>query len=64
VREHRFGVASKTSLDLNLYGESVGQAPSGFNGEWKKGHVNGSINGGGAQVNASASSGDVTVGFK
>jgi DUF4097 and DUF4098 domain-containing protein YvlB len=51
-------------LDLNLSGESVGQQPANFTGEWKKGHANGSINGGGAQVSASASSGDVNVKFK
>ncbi|MDB4901244.1 MAG: hypothetical protein JWQ63_525 [Mucilaginibacter sp.] len=56
----------KQGLYLDLSGESINQHPgniSGFSGEWNKHHINGSVNGGGAPVNANASSGDINVKF-
>lgn len=56
----------KQGLDLNLRGESINQHPrsiSNFSGQWEKNRVNGSVNGGGASVTASASSGNVDVRF-
>ena len=53
-------------LDLAIRGEGVNQHPtklSNFSGEWNKNRINGTVNGGGAQVTASASSGDVNLKF-
>jgi DUF4097 and DUF4098 domain-containing protein YvlB len=55
---------SKQGLDLDLRGESINQHQfSGFKGDFDKHHVNGTINGGGIPVEASASSGDINVKF-
>lgn len=55
---------AKQGLDLNLHGERVSQHQfNGFNGDWDKDHVRGTVNGGGATVEAHASSGDVNVKF-
>ena len=55
---------AKQGLDLDLHGERVNQHQfSGFNGDWDKDHVRGTVNGGGATVEARASSGDVNVKF-
>jgi DUF4097 and DUF4098 domain-containing protein YvlB len=57
---------AKQGLDLKLTAQSINQHPStisGFSGEWEKRRVNGSVNGGGVQVDASASSGDINVRF-
>jgi hypothetical protein len=56
----------KQGMDLKLNAENINQHPSsisGFTGEWEKQHVNGSVNGGGTPVTASASSGDISVRF-
>jgi|SRR5665213_1114281 len=54
----------KQGLDLNLSAEHISdQILSGFNGEWKKDRVNGSVGGGGIPVNAHASSGAIYVKF-
>jgi len=54
----------KQGFDLNLRGERVNQHQfSGFNGDWDKDHVRGTVNGGGATVDANASSGSVNVRF-
>lgn len=54
---------AKQGLDLNLHGESVSQHQfNGFNGDWDKNHVRGTVNGGGASVDASAN-GDINVKF-
>jgi DUF4097 and DUF4098 domain-containing protein YvlB len=56
---------AKQGLDLDLSGERVDQHEfNGFKGDFDKHHVRGSINGGGALVEAHASSGDVNVTFK
>jgi uncharacterized protein YdeI (BOF family) len=55
---------AKQGLDLNLHGDAVNQHQfSGFNGEWDKDHVKGTVNGGGAPVSVSASSGNINVKF-
>lgn len=55
---------AKQGLDLNLRGDAVNQHQfNGFNGEWNKDHVRGTVNGGGATVTASASSGSINVKF-
>ncbi|MGN6637669.1 MAG: DUF4097 family beta strand repeat-containing protein [Mucilaginibacter sp.] len=55
---------AKQGLDLNLHGESVNQHQfNSFNGDWDKDHVHGTVNGGGAPVDANASSGSVNVRF-
>ncbi|MDB5141473.1 MAG: hypothetical protein JWQ66_186 [Mucilaginibacter sp.] len=55
---------AKQGLDLNLHGDAVNQHQfNGFNGEWDKDHVRGTVNGGGAPVSASASSGNINVKF-
>ena len=55
---------AKQGLDLNLKGDAVNQHQfNGFNGEWDKDHVRGTVNGGGAPVNVSASSGNINVKF-
>lgn len=56
----------KQGLDLSLRGESVSQRPSkisSFTGEWGKNRINGSVNGGGIPVEASAGSGNLNVRF-
>jgi hypothetical protein len=56
----------KQGLDLNLRAESINQHPSkisGFTGDWSKNRINGSVNGGGIPVDASASSGNLNVKF-
>lgn len=55
---------AKQGLDLNLHGDAVNQHQfNGFNGEWDKDHVRGTVNGGGAPVSASSSSGNINVKF-
>lgn len=55
---------AKQGLDLDLRGERVNQHQfNGFNGEWGKDHVKGTVNGGGNTVSASASNGDIDVKF-
>lgn len=55
---------AKQGLDLDLKGESVQQTHfEGFHGEFDNSHVHGTINGGGATVDAHASSGHVSVQF-
>lgn len=55
---------AKQGLDLNLHGESVSQHQfNSFNGEWDKDHVHGTVNGGGASVDANANSGNINVKF-
>jgi DUF4097 and DUF4098 domain-containing protein YvlB len=56
---------SKQGFDLNLHGENISDhfGMNGFTGEWKKDHVNGSVNGGGIPVNANASSGGINLKF-
>ncbi len=55
----------KQGFDLNLHGENISDhfGMNGFNGEWKKDRVNGSVNGGGIPVNANASSGGINLKF-
>ncbi|HVW15145.1 MAG TPA: DUF4097 family beta strand repeat-containing protein [Mucilaginibacter sp.] len=54
---------AKQGLDLDLYGESVSQhAFTGFKGTFDERHVKGSVNGGGAEVDAHAS-GNINVTF-
>jgi hypothetical protein len=54
----------KQGLNLDLRADRINQQKvSGFTGEWEKDHVHGSVNGGGATVNADASSGSVNVKF-
>lgn len=54
---------AKQGLDLDLRGDRVQQTQfSGFKGDWDKDHVHGTVNGGGAPVDASAS-GNVSVSF-
>jgi len=56
---------AKQGLDLDLSGERVDQHDfNGFKGDFDKHHVRGSVNGGGALVEAHASSGDVNVKFR
>jgi DUF4097 and DUF4098 domain-containing protein YvlB len=55
---------AKQGLDLNLHGERVDQSQfNGFNGDWDKDHVRGTVNGGGAPVDAGATSGNISVKF-
>jgi len=55
---------AKQGLDLDLRGDHVNQHHfEGFHGEWNDDHVRGSVNGGGASVNADANSGSVNVKF-
>ena len=55
---------AKQGLDLNLRGDRVNSHQfNGFNGDWDKDHVRGTVNGGGAPVNADASSGNINVKF-
>jgi len=55
---------SKQGLDLDLHGESItDHIASGFKGDWNRRHVDGSVNGGGVSVYASASGGDINVKF-
>lgn len=55
---------AKQGLDLDLRGESVEQTRfEGFHGEFDNDHVHGTVNGGGASVDAHASSGHVSVQF-
>ena len=57
-------IPAKQGLDLNLRAENINHPTiSGFNGEWNKDHINGSVNGGGIPVDAHASSGDINVKF-
>jgi hypothetical protein len=56
----------KQGLNLNLNAGRVNQHPwklSDFSGEWEKDHIKGTVNGGGAPVNADASSGNINVKF-
>ena len=55
----------KQGFDLNLSAENITDhfGQNGFSGEWKKDHVNGSVNGGGIPVTAHASSGDINLKF-
>ena len=62
----RLDLPLKQGLDLDLHADNVSQHPttvSNFTGDWDKHHVSGSVNGGGAQVSAHASSGDINVKF-
>lgn len=55
---------SKKGLNLSLSAENISDhIASNFQGEWNKRHVDGSVNGGGVPVNASASSGDINLRF-
>ena len=55
---------AKQGLDLDLRGDKVNQSQfNGFNGDWDKDHVKGTVNGGGAPVTAGASSGDINIKF-
>jgi len=55
---------AKQGMDLNLSAQRINdRVADGFKGEWEKGHVSGSINGGGVPVDANASSGDINVKF-
>ena len=55
---------ARQGLDLDLRGEYVShQQLNGFNGDLDKKHVHGTVNGGGATVEARASSGNVNVKF-
>jgi hypothetical protein len=55
---------AKQGLDLDLKGDRVNQSQfSGFNGDWDKYHVKGTVNGGGSPVTADASSGNINVKF-
>ena len=52
------------SVDLDLSADRIDDhIASGFKGEWNKRHVEGSLNGGGVQVNVSARSGDLNLRF-
>jgi len=54
----------KQGLSLDIRGDRINSGKiSGFNGEWEKDHVRGTVNGGGASVSADASSGNVNVKF-
>jgi hypothetical protein len=56
---------AKQGLTLNLRGDRVNQHQfNGFNGEWDKDHVRGTVNGGGPSVDANASSGNINVRFE
>ena len=55
---------AKQGLDLNLNAERVDQHQfSGFKGDWDERHVHGTVNGGGASVDANANSGNISVKF-
>jgi len=55
---------AKQGLSLDLRGDRVNQHQfNGFNGEWDKDHVKGTVNGGGPSVEADASSGNINVRF-
>jgi hypothetical protein len=55
---------ARQGLDLDLRGESVNHHQlNGFNGDWGKDHVRGTVNGGGSSVSADANSGSVNVKF-
>lgn len=54
----------KQGLNLDLRADRINSEKlNGFNGEWEKDHVRGTVNGGGTLVNADASSGSVNVRF-
>jgi DUF4097 and DUF4098 domain-containing protein YvlB len=54
-------VPSKSGLTLDLSGGNIDDhILSGFNGDWQRRHVTGSVNGGGVPVDAHAS-GDIEV---
>jgi hypothetical protein len=54
-------IPSKSGVNLELSAGNINDhILSGFNGEWERRHVNGSVNGGGAPVEAHAS-GDINV---
>jgi DUF4097 and DUF4098 domain-containing protein YvlB len=55
---------AKQGLDLDLNAERVDQHEfNGFKGDWDERHVHGTINGGGASVDANANSGNISVKF-
>ncbi|HVV56206.1 MAG TPA: DUF4097 family beta strand repeat-containing protein [Mucilaginibacter sp.] len=55
---------AKQGLDLNLRGDRVDETQfSDFKGQFDKDYVHGTVNGGGAPVDASASSGHINVRF-
>jgi DUF4097 and DUF4098 domain-containing protein YvlB len=55
---------AKQGLDLNLNAERVDQHQfNGFKGDWDERHVHGTVNGGGASVDANANSGNISVKF-
>jgi hypothetical protein len=54
----------KQGMTLDLVGEHISQSRiSGFTGEWEKEHVKGTVNGGGTEVEAHASSGSINISF-
>lgn len=56
----------KQGLDLNMRAERINQHPSeisNFTGEWKKDRISGTVNGGGASVDANANSGNINIKF-
>jgi hypothetical protein len=56
----------KQGMNLNLRAQRINPHPdkiSGFSGEWDKEHISGTVNGGGSEVQAHASSGDINVKF-
>lgn len=55
---------AKQGYNLDLRAENISShVISGFTGDWKQNHVNGSVNGGGIDVDASASSGNIDLKF-
>lgn len=51
-------------FDLDIAAQQVSQLKlTNFSGEWNRNHIHGTINGGGAPVEAHASSGDVNIKF-
>ncbi|HWD89121.1 MAG TPA: DUF4097 family beta strand repeat-containing protein [Mucilaginibacter sp.] len=56
----------KQGLSLNITADRINQHPfniSDFTGDWDKNHIKGTVNGGGAQVDANANSGHIDVRF-
>ena len=55
---------AKQGLDLNLNAERIDQHQfDGFKGAWDERHIHGTVNGGGASVDANANSGNLSVKF-
>ena len=57
-------VPANQGLNLDLRAERINPSKiSGFTGDWNKEYVKGNVNGGGTEVDAHASSGDISISF-